>query len=145
MPVGLLPCRCPRTTRGKSPPPVPTITPCVSKRAHRRRSDASCGTRLPAEKYPLSVSFGDAQTKSPARTILRACLVRVRVINLRLAFWRRWRTHLYSSLPFLLTLRHSSSSSGRGRSLSTDAPPGRLVSVPTVVGDWDPTSLPRRR
>src|SRR5215208_609260 len=44
-----------------------------------------------------------------------------------------------NAAPLLLQLGQ------RGRSLSTDAPPGRLVSVRTVVGDWDPTSLPRRR
>src|SRR5918992_3613728 len=68
--MGLLPSRCPRTTRKKSPP-VPTA-PCAPRRAHRRRSDDSCGTKPPNERRPVPVSSGDAQTKCAARTGLTA-------------------------------------------------------------------------
>jgi hypothetical protein len=42
--AGLLACRCPRTTRKKSPP-APT-TPCVPAPKHRRRSGGAYGTTL---------------------------------------------------------------------------------------------------
>ena len=62
MPVGLLSCRSPGTTRKKSAP-GPTA-PFAPTQAHRRRSDEPCGTSPPdAERRLLPASSADPQTK----------------------------------------------------------------------------------
>jgi hypothetical protein len=66
-PVGLLPCRCPPTTRKKSPP-EPTIA-CAPTPKHRRRSDGICHTRLFVGRCSCSWPCAGGQTASPLKTI----------------------------------------------------------------------------
>src|SRR5215207_5833313 len=66
-PVGLLPCRCPPTTRKKSPP-EPTIA-CAPMPKHRRRTDGICDTRLFVGRCSCSWPCAGGQTASPLKTI----------------------------------------------------------------------------
>jgi len=119
--------QCLQATR-KKPPPMPTA-PCAPQRAHRRRSDDSCGTKPPVEIRPPPALSGHAlRRQGPGRTNPTAPAWFAVTLTPTTAFGAQIRD---VGVPPVMSLQSASASQTKKGSCP-DQPQGRYIGGPAL-------------